>query len=495
MVDVVDDEQSYAFIVISIVLLTLSYIFRANLRAQAELDAIPVVGFSQPFLLYITATRFLFQANDILREGYQTHPEGIFRVATWTGWRIFVCGTRLIEEMRMQSSDLLSSERAAMETTMTPYTLGLGAEDCLAYHKELLLRLTRLSHDIVFAELNQGAIDAFDQLPTNSLNTNPLTWTDQPLMSTSVHLVSYIWSRMTVGLPLQRRLDYVSHCQDSVRTLLRIMPAFSILPRGVARPFYLNIIRWHLSRALNAITSGLRQTPLDVPADYLACLLSDGWDSTHTPEFNFLLYIPIFSMVPLSLMCYEIMKRMIEDPACLKLLRKEVNRAVKDHEWSQAALDSMITVDSFVKESLRLGSYHSCTMSRKAMKPFTFSNGVTIPSGFTLSVLSSEIHHDPRRYTYPNAFDPLRSVSDPNNPQIRHQLVHTSSDFLAWGHGPDACPGRFLASSILKLVVARLVYDYDLRLDEVASPRRASWFETTRLPDFSTRFSIRKRVN
>jgi len=33
-------------------------------------------------------------------------------------------------------------------------------------------------------------------------------------------------------------------------------------------------------------------------------------------------------------------------------------------------------------------------MRRKAQKDFTFSNGVTIPTGFSVAVASYETHHD-----------------------------------------------------------------------------------------------------
>jgi cytochrome P450 len=37
---------------------------------------------------------------------------------------------------------------------------------------------------------------------------------------------------------------------------------------------------------------------------------------------------------------------------------------------------------------------------------------------------------------------------------------------LTWGYGQHACPGRFFAANEIKLMLARILMDYDLRLPE-----------------------------
>ena len=72
-------------------------------------------------------------------------------------------------------------------------------------------------------------------------------------------------------------------------------------------------------------------------------------------------------------------------------------------------------LDSFMKESSRLSGILGCkslgctvclilffnrlvltvSMNRKATKDFTFSNGLTIPAGYTVAAASEGIHTDP----------------------------------------------------------------------------------------------------
>lgn len=44
------------------------------------------------------------------------------------------------------------------------------------------------------------------------------------------------------------------------------------------------------------------------------------------------------------------------------------------------------------------------------------------------------------------------------------QLVTTSGEYFAFGHGQHACPGRFFAAAEVKVAVCRLLLEYDLKL-------------------------------
>jgi len=134
-------------------------------------------------------------------------------------------------------------------------------------------------------------------------------------------------------------------------------------------------------------------------------------------------------------------------------------------------------------ESALIPLYHKVTMPRKCLRAMTFSDGITVPQGALLFVGSQLLHTDARYYSRPKSFDPFRFVSSEVN-RHEHSTSHsysgfsssssaflpasmtlpaTSPTFLAWGHGKHACPGRFLAASVMKLVLARFVYEFDIR--------------------------------
>ena len=78
-------------------------------------------------------------------------------------------------------------------------------------------------------------------------------------------------------------------------------------------------------------------------------------------------------------------------------------------------------------------------MSRLALRPFTFSNGVTVPAGTIVAVPASSTHTDERTYSNPDEFDgfrfaKLRSIEG-HTATSKYQSVSTSSEHLAFGLG------------------------------------------------------------
>jgi len=79
-------------------------------------------------------------------------------------------------------------------------------------------------------------------------------------------------------------------------------------------------------------------------------------------------------------------------------------------------------------------------MTRLALRPFTFSNGVTIPAGTLVAVPRSAIHMDGEIYSNPEQFDGFRfsKLREGDIAKTSHQAVTTSPEFLAFGFGRHA---------------------------------------------------------
>lgn len=70
-------------------------------------------------------------------------------------------------------------------------------------------------------------------------------------------------------------------------------------------------------------------------------------------------------------------------------------------------------------------------------------------------------------YDDPNKFDAYRflRVRDESRNGAAFHYVSTSVAHVGFGHGKNACPGRFLANSMLKIALAFLITKYDWRAD------------------------------
>jgi cytochrome P450 len=78
-------------------------------------------------------------------------------------------------------------------------------------------------------------------------------------------------------------------------------------------------------------------------------------------------------------------------------------------------------------------------MTRLALRPFTYSNGVTVPAGTLVSLPASAAYRDERSYPSPDEFDGFRFAklreSEGDTVTSRHLTVSTSTEHLAFGLG------------------------------------------------------------
>jgi gliotoxin biosynthesis cytochrome P450 monooxygenase len=102
-----------------------------------------------------------------------------------------------------------------------------------------------------------------------------------------------------------------------------------------------------------------------------------------------------------------------------------------------------------------------------AKKGLTLSPTVHLPRGTFVSFAHSQTQRSatlpqrPLDEFHPFRYTELRSVIGEEN---KHQFVSTSLDSLAFGYGQHACPGRFFASSVIKLLLIELIKKYDIAL-------------------------------
>lgn len=107
---------------------------------------------------------------------------------------------------------------------------------------------------------------------------------------------------------------------------------------------------------------------------------------------------------------------------------------------------------------------------RKVIQGITLSNGQYIPAGTTIEVPSDAIHNDPDNYTggeSVDVFDGFRYYKRRQTGQVadnaRNQFVTSNEQSLMFGYGAHACPGRFFAANEIKMMLARLLLDYDIQ--------------------------------
>ncbi|KAF0317432.1 cytochrome p450 monooxygenase [Colletotrichum asianum] len=153
-------------------------------------------------------------------------------------------------------------------------------------------------------------------------------------------------------------------------------------------------------------------------------------------------------------------------PELITPLREEVVQLLKAEGWRKTALYNMKLMDSALKETQRMKPNSMFQMRRLATKDITLDEGITIRRGERVVVDASAMK-DPKIHGEDvDTYDIYRFRRMREEPSKMHkaQLVTTSPEHLAFGHGQHACPGRFFASNEVKVALCHLLLKYDWKL-------------------------------
>lgn len=195
-------------------------------------------------------------------------------------------------------------------------------------------------------------------------------------------------------------------------------------------------------------------------------------------------------------------------PEYITILRQEIQDELKQNRgvWDGALMKSLRKTDSFMKESQRHNPIAWCktvsapsakksfgprtnnwlgTFMRKILKPITLKDGTYLPAGSTVLSNTHMVSNDPdingKDIT---EFDGLRyykiwaSNETCNAEQAGpNQFVSTSLGSLMFGYGKHACPGRFFAGMEIKVILAKVLVNFDLRLENTTERYKNVTFE------------------
>lgn len=151
---------------------------------------------------------------------------------------------------------------------------------------------------------------------------------------------------------------------------------------------------------------------------------------------------------------------------------------------------NMPLADSLIRESLR---FHPILI-KGLTKEVVSKDGIVLPgstvrmpAGSWVGVPVLGIHRDERFYTDPQVYQPFRYVDSAEGADAGKP----TPTYLGFGYGKHACPGRWFAVLMLKMIVAYIVLNYDIEAGTV--PPKMSVLGDAALPPMSTTIRVRKR--
>ncbi|KAL4956496.1 cytochrome P450 [Aspergillus filifer] len=190
-------------------------------------------------------------------------------------------------------------------------------------------------------------------------------------------------------------------------------------------------------------------------------------------------------------------------PGCLDELREEITSCLAEDGgsgWTQNAMARMKKLDSFVQECFRMNSMVTPLTGWRVVTSdtFRFDDGLILPRGTLLTFPTIHVQNDPDIHPNPTKFDFLRfyRLKEEDRragvPSFNRDL---KTEWLSFGYGRQACPGRFFAVRLLKTIVGELILRYDIRYAGGNRARPAVLdVEPITVPDRTVELEFRARV-
>ncbi|KIL63125.1 hypothetical protein M378DRAFT_164814 [Amanita muscaria Koide BX008] len=492
----------------SVLLLTISLVYVPSIWRtflhNRKLRSIPAVGPSGTLTSYIGAIRFLRHSQEMVQEGYDKYHGSVFKIPTLTSWFVVASGGDLIDEFRRTPDEVLSAPEASRLLFYSDITIGPEhIEDPI--HAEIAKGPLTKNIGARFDDVRDEIVTAFDDY----IPATESEWTRVTAYSTIMDIVCRASNRMFVGLPLCRDPDWMELNKALALNLIKgfiilscfpawlrpvIAPLLRSIPNGIKRgaQHLEPLIRERFEQQAehgkdwperpNDIMSWLIDVTKDRQRnmrDLVNAVLLTNFASIHTTTMSF------------TYIMYELATR----PEYAEPLRDEIEAVIKEDGWSKDSVSKLWKMDGFIKECLRLSNFNLFTMMRTAMRDITLPDGTTIPAGSTVVVPFNPVHTDANDYTDPSVFDGFRFEKrrEQAGEDTKHQLVSLGTDYVLFGLGRHACPGRFFAANELKVMLAHVVMNYDVKMAD-GKGRPENWqFGIHRAPDTTAQMLFRKR--
>ncbi|CAI6090501.1 unnamed protein product [Clonostachys chloroleuca] len=429
----------------------------------------------------------------------------------------------MIRWVLVQPASRLNVPHAMAEMDQAKFTLGHDGPILDSWQGLLVKTELNRVLEAICASLNDELGRAFDK----HFGDDEENWVEFKLRETISRAIAQANSRFTVGLPLCRDPEYLKTVLDINDGLLANGGLICGLPT-VLQPLFGPIIGISLQQHISKVKRWL----IPLWRERVAIARADEEDegSTNAPLDHVQMMVKFaLKERPEEINDHELIVRRIcaqnfgavhqttlqvcnllldilgsdVEYDTINALRKESDDILgteddsdrSKSQWTKARVNSMVLADSVSRETLRLHAFANRAMMRKVMVDgVTTPEGYNLPKGTLASFLSYPVQTD--NDVYPDAlkYVPFRFVEkrDEGAPVT---FVTTSSEYLPFGHGKHACPGRFLVDFELKMIVAHVLRNYDIKFPAEYEGKRPpnEWITEASFPPNGVRICVRKR--
>ncbi|KAF2478137.1 putative cytochrome P450 [Lindgomyces ingoldianus] len=497
-----DTFNTSYFLYIALTFLVVSSFTNAFIKIPA-----PTVGYRSLFEpTFLLRYRFVTSAKSIIQEGYEKSKKSAFMVKRLDS-DLLVLSNKYLDELRLLPNTKLSNVHAQVKNMLGKYTYTTFLLESDQHVRVLQNHLTPNLQ--TFLRRAEEELDYSFQadIPQNE------DWTEVDIQRILRTMVARASLKVFVGDSACRNPTWIKLCLDfpinifATAFVMRLFPPFLhpmiswFLPTRywlrqnltLAKKLVTPIIKDHQIQA----TSNLDDRT--VKGTLLEWMIENARGQEGNPE-TLSARLMILSMASIHSTSSAIAAAIFDlctHPEYIGLLRKELLDVVGDSRgFSKQDLNRLRKLDSFLRESQRFNPPILLSPQRVAVTDITLRDGLVIPKDQSIAFPSANLMTDPTLVPNPETFDAFRSYRKREQPgkSMMHMMVSTEKDHLYFGHGKQACPGRFFAANEIKIIVARLLLDFEFRLSEGKGGFRTWTVDEMCFADPRARIEMRRRM-
>ncbi|KAI1347937.1 cytochrome P450 [Xylaria sp. FL0043] len=495
----------------------------------------------------VSRIKWMFNADSLIKDSYCKFRDSVYQIRSTEGVRTIIPPT-LVGELKGLPEETLSAKTAVSEAMLSEYT-HLSADA----HSEILTFLlkTKATHNL------QRIVSTLKEEFQYILETEfPACedWTPFRIQPFMVRAVSRLSGRAFVGSSLSRSEEWMGVSVNFAITAFIAVTKLQFFPpwmRPVAQYFVseLKTIRTDLAKAqamleplIEERLSNADASAAEKPDDFIQWLsdaLPEEEKRNYFIQAKMQLLLSASSIHTTSNLTTDCIYDLAVHQEMQDILREEVMGVFEGEDaWERKdSIAKLKKMDSFIKESQRLSS-NITSFIRKVMKPIDLSDGTHLPPGTSILTPLAGMSFDERYFPDPEVFDGLRfwklrqqqqqqspiptrssspspsssSPSRPTTPPLtkpatttspstspptlninRHQFTSIGDTNQNFGLGKHACPGRFFAAQEIKLILAYLLLNYDIKLRDGEARPKPVVFMMTKSPSQTAEVLFRRR--
>ncbi|KAK7701497.1 hypothetical protein SLS64_010242 [Diaporthe eres] len=417
---------------------------------------------------------------------------------------VIVLSADHIPELNKLPVEVISS-RQWHALTMLGHLTGIDIVRRTSYHVKILLSRISPALPDLLEPTGQRACRALERL----LPQDPETpWTVIDPLDTVVKCVSEVVSLVLYGPPTCDDPEMVRLCHEHTKHLFTIVFIMRWIPTFL-QPYLVWLLpqKWYLEsgwkvieeRIVPLVKQRMKESDEGLPTspDMISWMVKDARSTLQKDPWSLARLTGTLTAggtYSTANFVVETICDLVAHPWLLDEVREEIRlqHAKCGGVWDQAAFNGLDKLESAMKESSRLAPSAMLLYGRVVGEDYTLSDGLRLRKGQTIAVGAHHKSMDPGVFEDPEAYRGRRFYDADLASHRAQPFRHVDPLLLTWGSGRWACPGRFFASMTAKVLLIKLLDEYEFKFPTGKRPPNAMMHEFILFHPFG-RLSVRRR--